>query len=89
MEHANGRRGKWKKHQRRAKQSSRGKKMGERKWREKRRKRGENTSAKQISIDETTMTPQTKFSDLGADSLDTVEIMLTLEEKFEISIGER
>ncbi|KOM57027.1 hypothetical protein LR48_Vigan11g005900 [Vigna angularis] len=46
------------------------------------------TIAKQLSIDETTVTPQTKFSDLGADSLDTVEIMMALEEKFEISIGE-
>lgn len=32
--------------------------------------------------------PQTKFADLGADSLDTVEIMMALEEKFEVSIGE-
>lgn len=28
--------------------------------------------AKQLSIDESTVTPQTKFADLGADSLDTV-----------------
>ncbi|KAL9304250.1 hypothetical protein ACSQ67_021513 [Phaseolus vulgaris] len=46
------------------------------------------TIAKQLSIDETTVTPQTKFSELGADSLDTVEIMMALEEKFDISIGE-
>ncbi|WVZ23717.1 hypothetical protein V8G54_002261 [Vigna mungo] len=46
------------------------------------------TIAKQLSIDETTVTPQTKLSDLGADSLDTVEIMMALEEKFDISIGE-
>ncbi|KAG6669026.1 hypothetical protein CIPAW_01G214600 [Carya illinoinensis] len=43
--------------------------------------------AKQLSIDESTVTPHTKFADLGADSLDTVEIMMALEEKFEVSIG--
>lgn len=46
------------------------------------------TIAKQLSIDEATVMPQTKFADLGADSLDTVEIMMALEEKFEVSIGE-
>ncbi|KAL2476040.1 Acyl carrier protein 1 [Abeliophyllum distichum] len=48
----------------------------------------QSTIAKQLSIDETTVTPQTKFADLGADSLDTVEIMMALEGKFEVSIGE-
>ncbi|XP_027179050.1 uncharacterized protein LOC113778006 [Coffea eugenioides] len=48
----------------------------------------QNTIAKQLSIDEATVTPQTKFADLGADSLDTVEIMMALEEKFGVSIGE-
>ncbi|PSR96217.1 Acyl carrier protein like [Actinidia chinensis var. chinensis] len=48
----------------------------------------QSTIAKQLSIDETAVTPQTKFSDLGADSLDIVEIMMALEEKFEVSIGE-
>ncbi|KAK4269038.1 hypothetical protein QN277_022246 [Acacia crassicarpa] len=46
------------------------------------------TIAKQLSVDESTVTAQTKFADLGADSLDTVEIMMALEEKFGISIGE-
>ncbi|KAH7547036.1 acyl carrier protein 1, chloroplastic [Ziziphus jujuba] len=46
------------------------------------------TIAKQLSIDESTVTPTTKFADLGADSLDTVEIMMALEEKFGVSIGE-
>ncbi|RWR95651.1 Acyl carrier protein ACP [Cinnamomum micranthum f. kanehirae] len=46
------------------------------------------TIAKQLSIDESTVTPQTKFADLGADSLDTVEIMMALEEKFQVSIGD-
>ncbi|KAL3525137.1 hypothetical protein ACH5RR_013509 [Cinchona calisaya] len=48
----------------------------------------QSTIAKQLSIDEATVTPQTKFADLGADSLDTVEIMMALEEKFGVSIGE-
>ncbi|KAF4368889.1 hypothetical protein F8388_021501 [Cannabis sativa] len=48
----------------------------------------QSTIAKQLSIDENTVTPSTKFADLGADSLDTVEIMMALEEKFDVSIGE-
>ncbi|CAN4105416.1 unnamed protein product [Withania somnifera] len=48
----------------------------------------QSTIAKQLYIDESTVTPQTKFADLGADSLDTVEIMMALEEKFGVSIGE-
>ncbi|OWM66547.1 hypothetical protein CDL15_Pgr013764 [Punica granatum] len=44
--------------------------------------------AKQLSIDESTVAPETKFADLGADSLDIVEIMMALEEKFAVSIGE-
>ncbi|KAL3527327.1 hypothetical protein ACH5RR_011983 [Cinchona calisaya] len=48
----------------------------------------QSTIAKQLSIEECTVTPQTKFADLGADSLDTVEIMMALEEKFGVSIGE-
>ncbi|GMN36800.1 hypothetical protein TIFTF001_006303 [Ficus carica] len=46
------------------------------------------TIAKQLSIDEISVTPSTKFAELGADSLDTVEIMMALEEKFGVSIGE-
>ncbi|KAK9054768.1 hypothetical protein SSX86_025847 [Deinandra increscens subsp. villosa] len=46
------------------------------------------TIANQLSIDESTVAPATKFVDLGADSLDTVEIMMALEEKFGVSIGE-
>ncbi|XAR49860.1 hypothetical protein NMG60_11004021 [Bertholletia excelsa] len=48
----------------------------------------QSTIAKQLSIDESAVSPQTKFADLGADSLDTVEIMMALEEKFGVSIGE-
>ncbi|KAF5793471.1 putative Acyl carrier protein (ACP) [Helianthus annuus] len=46
------------------------------------------TIANQLSIDECTVAPSTKFVDLGADSLDTVEIMMALEETFGVSIGE-
>ncbi|KAI9119688.1 hypothetical protein K1719_009077 [Acacia pycnantha] len=48
----------------------------------------QSTIAKQLSVEESTVTAQTKSADLGADSLDTVEIMVALEEKFGNSIGE-
>eukprot|EP00217_Crustomastix_stigmatica_P016863 CAMPEP_0183790246 /NCGR_PEP_ID=MMETSP0803_2-20130417/892_1 /TAXON_ID=195967 /ORGANISM="Crustomastix stigmata, Strain CCMP3273" /LENGTH=58 /DNA_ID=CAMNT_0026034445 /DNA_START=195 /DNA_END=371 /DNA_ORIENTATION=- len=32
--------------------------------------------------------PEAKFIDLGADSLDTVEIMMALEEQFDITLDE-
>ncbi|KAE8689065.1 Acyl carrier protein 2 [Hibiscus syriacus] len=56
----------------------------------------QNTIAKQLSIDVSSVTPETKFADLGADSLDTfltsnsfqVEIVMALEEQFRISVGE-
>ncbi|KAI5056362.1 hypothetical protein GOP47_0028180 [Adiantum capillus-veneris] len=44
--------------------------------------------ATKLSVDRATVQPQTKFSELGADSLDTVEIVMSLEEKFNVSIGE-
>ncbi|XP_073135559.1 acyl carrier protein 1, chloroplastic-like [Henckelia pumila] len=34
------------------------------------------------------ITPDSKFSDLGADSLDTVEIVMKLEEEFDIIVPE-
>ncbi|XP_062110713.1 acyl carrier protein 1, chloroplastic-like [Humulus lupulus] len=44
---------------------------------------------KQLALsDETPLTPGSKFSDLGADSLDTVEIVMGLEEEFGISVEE-
>ncbi|KAL0464045.1 UNVERIFIED_CONTAM: Acyl carrier protein 4, chloroplastic [Sesamum latifolium] len=44
---------------------------------------------KQLALSpETTLTPQTKFSELGADSLDTVEIVMGLEEEFDINVEE-
>ncbi|KAH9653012.1 Acyl carrier protein [Citrus sinensis] len=48
----------------------------------------QSTIAKQLSIDLSAVTPDTKFADLGADSLDTVEIMMALEEQFGVSVGE-
>lgn len=48
----------------------------------------QSTIAKQLSVEEGAVTPETKFADLGADSLDTVEIMMALEEKFGVSVGE-
>ncbi|VVB03201.1 unnamed protein product [Arabis nemorensis] len=37
---------------------------------------------------DTPLTAESKFSALGADSLDTVEIVMALEEKFNISVEE-
>ncbi|RLM68913.1 acyl carrier protein 4, chloroplastic-like [Panicum miliaceum] len=34
------------------------------------------------------LTPESKFTDLGADSLDTVEIVMALEEEFKITVEE-
>ncbi|KAH7574481.1 hypothetical protein ACOSP7_008590 [Xanthoceras sorbifolium] len=48
----------------------------------------QSTIAKQLSIELNSVTPETKFADLGADSLDTVEIMMALEEQFGVSVGE-
>ena len=40
-----------------------------------------------LGIDESKVTPQSKFiDDLGADSLDTVELVMAFEEKFNIEI---
>ncbi|XP_002972811.2 acyl carrier protein, chloroplastic [Selaginella moellendorffii] len=44
--------------------------------------------ASQLSIEQSSVTPAAKFADLGADSLDTVEVMMQLEENFKISLGE-
>ena len=41
----------------------------------------------QIGCDETAVTPEATFiEDLGADSLDIVEIMMALEEKYDVEI---
>ncbi|PQQ19414.1 acyl carrier protein 1 chloroplastic-like [Prunus yedoensis var. nudiflora] len=44
---------------------------------------------KQLALPEdTAVTPGSKFTELGADSLDTVEIVMGLEEEFGISVEE-
>ena len=41
----------------------------------------------QLNVNEEQITPQASFlDDLGADSLDTVELVMELEEEFDISI---
>ena len=41
----------------------------------------------QLEVDEEKVTPEASFAnDLGADSLDTVELVMALEEEFEIEI---
>ncbi len=43
--------------------------------------------AEQLSVDINEVTPTASFqNDLGADSLDTVELVMALEEEFEIDI---
>jgi acyl carrier protein len=43
--------------------------------------------AEQLGVDKDKVTPETSFvNDLGADSLDTVELVMELEEEFDISI---
>ena len=43
--------------------------------------------AEQLGVDKEKVTPDTSFvNDLGADSLDTVELVMELEEEFDISI---
>ncbi|HOW90300.1 MAG TPA: acyl carrier protein [Elusimicrobiales bacterium] len=41
----------------------------------------------QLAVDASEVTPQSQFvQDLGADSLDTVELVMALEEEFDIEI---
>ena len=43
--------------------------------------------AEQLGVDKEKVTPETHFvNDLGADSLDTVELVMELEEEFNIDI---
>jgi acyl carrier protein len=43
--------------------------------------------AEQLSVDPGEVTPEASFAnDLGADSLDTVELVMALEEEFDIEI---
>ncbi len=43
--------------------------------------------SEQLSVEETEVAPESSFAnDLGADSLDTVELVMALEEEFDIEI---
>jgi acyl carrier protein len=43
--------------------------------------------AEQLGVEKEKVTPETSFvNDLGADSLDTVELVMELEEEFDITI---
>ena len=43
--------------------------------------------SEQLGVDKEKITPETSFvNDLGADSLDTVELVMELEEEFEVDI---
>ena len=43
--------------------------------------------AEQLGVDKEKITPETSFvNDLGADSLDTVELVMALEEEFDLEI---
>ena len=43
---------------------------------------------KEIQVEESKITPESSFSELGADSLDIFRIVIELEELFEIQIEE-
>ena len=46
-----------------------------------------NIVCEQLSVDKNDVNPESSFvEDLGADSLDTVELVMALEEEFEIDI---
>ncbi|GAH54127.1 unnamed protein product [marine sediment metagenome] len=45
-------------------------------------------TSEQLGVDESQITPEAKFvDDLGADSLDTVELVMALEEEFDLEIS--
>ena len=46
-------------------------------------------TSEQLGVDESQITSEAKFiDDLGADSLDTVELVMALEEEFDIEISD-
>jgi len=48
-----------------------------------------NIVAETMGVDKASVTPVTSFvNDLGADSLDTVELVMELEDEFDISISD-
>lgn len=44
--------------------------------------------AEVLNIDKSSIKPESKFEDLGADSLDTLQIIVKLEEQFDIEIDD-
>ena len=44
--------------------------------------------SEQFSVDEDSLTTETKFEDLGADSLDLVELIMAIEEEFDIVVND-
>ncbi|MGQ9525811.1 MAG: acyl carrier protein [Armatimonadota bacterium] len=42
--------------------------------------------AEQLKVDESAVTPEAKFEDLGADSLDVWDLLMRLEDEFELKI---
>lgn len=44
--------------------------------------------SEQFNVDEEDITMDTTFDDLGADSLDVVELIMSLEEEFDIEISD-
>ena len=45
--------------------------------------------AEQLGVDKEKITPETSFvNDLGADSLDTVELVMELEEEFDVTFDD-
>ncbi len=52
-------------------------------------KRVKEIGAEQLGVDESQVTNEASFmDDLGADSLDTVELVMALEEEFDIEISD-
>ncbi|WP_231943838.1 acyl carrier protein [Aeoliella mucimassa] len=45
--------------------------------------------SEQLGVAPEKITPQTSFADLGSDSLEVVEIVMELEEEFDLSIPEK
>jgi len=57
--------------------------------RDKIQKKIKEITSEQLGVDESQITAEAKFvEDLGADSLDTVELVMALEEEFNIDISD-
>lgn len=46
-------------------------------------------TADKLGVDEAIITPESKFSELGADSLDGVELLMEFEKEFNITIPDK